>query len=375
MVNGIGDHDEAFAGAMTENMGALMDMLPVAKKIRKALASKAYQERQEAGPSRRQILAAAKKLGLEWKGRYGYVPSLDPTGAVDSDRAYRTPEVKKERFETYGPQPMVLAYGGETVLYDYEAPPGNQEITGFKSKPDARFFASERFVEEQGGVPKKRRTTKKDDWEEVSEGSWRLETDGNIVGEVNVMGNDRYVASVLGRIISDASGKSVFYKSGADAKRAVTQKLAAGKKAASTVDEIMPRDTGDPMFFRLWILFLYIWSRHPETIRDGTYDGVGYARSLGSEIAGSGQATQNVVTTAMYQITEDPDRYASSSSELPIKLTAKTTRDLEWDGREAWNVFVTSSKVGGPMHWDEFELKRLARTVASVYDVKAIARS
>lgn len=40
MVNGIGQHNESFATALTENMGALIDMLPVAKKIRSAVTSR-----------------------------------------------------------------------------------------------------------------------------------------------------------------------------------------------------------------------------------------------------------------------------------------------------------------------------------------------
>lgn len=40
MVNGISRHDENFASAMTENMGAMFDMLVVAKKIRRALGKR-----------------------------------------------------------------------------------------------------------------------------------------------------------------------------------------------------------------------------------------------------------------------------------------------------------------------------------------------
>lgn len=49
MVNGISEHNESFAAALTENMGAMLDMLPVTKKIRAAVASrKARAERRPA---------------------------------------------------------------------------------------------------------------------------------------------------------------------------------------------------------------------------------------------------------------------------------------------------------------------------------------
>jgi len=53
MVNGLERHNEAFASALTENMGALIDMLPVVKKIRSAVTSrKARAERREAATAK-----------------------------------------------------------------------------------------------------------------------------------------------------------------------------------------------------------------------------------------------------------------------------------------------------------------------------------
>ena len=62
MVNGISAHNESFAAALTENMGALIDMLPVAKKIRGAVTSrKARAERREAKPAAARIVWSDEK--------------------------------------------------------------------------------------------------------------------------------------------------------------------------------------------------------------------------------------------------------------------------------------------------------------------------
>ena len=126
------------------------------------------------------------------------------------------------------------------------------------------------------------------------------------------------------------------------------------------------------MFARLWILFLFAWGRRPEAVRESTYEGVAYARSLASEVAGSGQTTQSVVTTKMQLMIEDPESFARDAV-LPVKLSKRNLADLEMDGREAWNVFSYSSKSSGSMEWDGFELKRLAEAVGAIYDLKALA--
>lgn len=294
MINGISEHNEAFTSAMTENMGTMFDMLPVAKKIRNAVSAKAREETEERGPSRAAVNKRAKELGLSWTSGSEY-----STGFVNGTR----------RFDAY-----YDSYDQTYYLSDEVGGPPST-VADLKSLADAKAEGAKRIVDEAGGMPKKRRTSK----------------------------------------------------------RAAAEKPAVEK--TSLVDEVTPKDTGDPMFYRLWALFLYAWARHPDLVRDSSYEATLYARSLGSEVAGSGRPTESVVTTAMQKIIEEPERYALDSPSLPIKLPAKAVRDLEWDGREAWNIFVISAKVGGPMSWDDFERKRLARAVGAVYDLKTLAQS
>jgi len=353
MVNGISEHNEAFTSAMTENMGALMDMLPVAKKIRKALASRAHQQRLAAGPTREAILKQAKKMSLHWDGRYGFVRGVTEGEIVPESSTLR------ERFEFYKE-----TYGDGYTLYDQE-----QGSAEFKTQNDAKFEAAKRVVEETGGMPVKGKAAKRPgDWEQTGETSWTMEQDGNILGEIQGLEDGTFFAWAEGRMLKPR------YKSVADAKRAIARKRMSAGEGAEASAAVVPRDVGDPMFARLWILFLYAWARHPENVKESTYEGTAYARSLVSEVAGRQQGAGVVVPTVMQQMIEDPESYALESTSFPVKLTAKNTRDLEMDGREAWNVFSFSSKGSDPMAWDDFELKRLAQAVGAIYDLKALAK-
>jgi hypothetical protein len=365
MVNGISDHDEAFAAALTENMGAMMDMLPVAKKIRKAIGAKAHAARPK--DDSRAIKAQAKKLGLEWEGArgkgdaWGYVPDPEsPDGSGGKNMRF---SVTRE------------SYSDEWMGYDYhpkgiESPSYDDKAMGpFKSKGEAMLAVARRVVDDAGGVPTKDKSSS--GWKK-SEGEhgerWQLEDDNGIfIGEVEELPYG-FIAFVDGKSLDKA------YDSASDAKRAVKQALARrGKKKEATLD-VVPRDQGDPMFARLWALFVFAWARNPEEVVDNTYDAVGYGRSLGSAVAGSGQQTMPYLQTMMQNMADDPQRYSAPTE--PVKLSGRMAfiRDLEMDGRESYQMFAVNSKARGDMYWDDYELGRLARAVAPYYDLKPLAK-
>jgi len=145
MVDGLSEHDEQFVSAMTINMGKMLDMLPVAKKIRKAVLDQAKQDKgSETTP--KIVAAFAQALGLRWQqvGTY-YI------GSVIQNNNLRS------RFTIYK---YPAAQGGGLEIRDQDHPGEHQ--TPVKNARDAKSIGARILVSEYGGVPSDWSTAIKD---------------------------------------------------------------------------------------------------------------------------------------------------------------------------------------------------------------------
>lgn len=146
MVNGIGRHNEAFTSAMTENMGAMMDMYPVAKKIRKAVMSHQAATRRKTGS---ETVASANALTVRWR-IYG------PSGPRDEVDIIGSMKVPPEIGEATG-----AVAGGNSVAVISQTSGSTEDAGTLKAEVEVAVygkddlyhpkFATERFTYDREG--------------------------------------------------------------------------------------------------------------------------------------------------------------------------------------------------------------------------------
>lgn len=267
MVNGIDEHNEAYASALTENMGALMDMLPVAKKIRKAIGSKT------------RAASVLKKGAIRWD-------EIDEYELRDGSK-----------------------------IYGYDA--NDEGVARIEVHPAGYYL----WIKKRG--------------------FWDI-------------------------------GEQYDTLKGAKAAATKRVKKVAGKKSA--IDVLMPRDANDPWFYRLWFLYLYAVNHMAEDmdprVAHGRFDAQSLARSYGSGLKATGQPARRLLED-MEAVTARPLNYVPEKAR---KVSRKVLADqAEWEGREAWSVFVHSLGIDSPLPGveqiplEDF-LRPLTQAVVAAYD-------